>query len=316
MASVSHIIGTLPWKQMIKSHLQQSKKPLIVILGPTASGKTSLSIEAAQYMRSLKHSPEIINADSRQFYRSMDIGTAKITKDEMKDIPHHLIDVLDPSEEVTIAWYKEQALQKIDEILERKNIPMLVGGSMLYISAVIDGLEPLPSEPVLRMKLEKDYDQDEGKFMHTCLQEIDPKAAARIPRQNKVYLVRAFEIYYIMGVEPSQLKQQTTCPYDLLIFGIDRPREELAERINQRTKQMLEQGWIEEVKSLLNTGLIPTAPGMKSHGYREIADAIRKKKLDTNSLRELIAKKIRHYAKRQMTWWRHDGRINWILEED
>ncbi|MBI3336555.1 tRNA dimethylallyltransferase [Candidatus Peregrinibacteria bacterium] len=241
-------------------------KKLIVILGPTASGKTEFSINIARLLNnslplggrvrergSKKFNIEIINADSRQLYKYMDIGTAKISTKEMQGVPHHLFSVLGPKEKVTVGWYKEKAERVIEDVLARGNIPILVGGSMLYISAITDG-------------------------------------------------------YVFTGKGG---KRATPVPYDLYMIGMDIPRPLLYRRINERTKTLLESGWIGEVQRLLGMGYTVNDPGLKSHGYREIADAILNHQSPVTQL-PIISAKIRQYAKRQMTWWRHDERIRWI----
>lgn len=299
------------WQQLAQDFLKTAKHPLIVVLGPTAGGKTDFSIQLAEQLGGSR-SIEIVNADSRQLYKYLDIGTAKITPDEMHDIPHHLLSVLDPKDPVTIAWYKREAMKTIDEIIDRKKIPMLVGGSMLYISSIIDGLEPSDrSDPRIRSRLEKEYDVDQGVSLHKRLAEIDPESAASIPVQNKIYLMRALEIFEVTGKTKSDQKRTSDCPYDLLIFGIHREREDLAQRIDERTKKLLKSGWIEEVRSLIDRGYSEADPGMQSHGYREIMTFL-KKGSDRSALAHEISAKTRQYAKRQMTWWRGDSRINWI----
>jgi tRNA dimethylallyltransferase len=250
---------------MLSEFIKSSSRPLIVVLGQTASGKTSFSLRLALRLRSgpsTSSSAEIINADSRQLFQYMDIGTAKITPEEMQDVPHHLFSVIKPNEDVHIGWYKKEAMRIIDEVLARGNVPILVGGSMLYISSIIDGLEPQPH------------------------------------RASKG--------------EPSTKK--TPCPYDLLIYGMDIERQDLYRRINERTRVLLQSGWIEEVKNLLDMGYTVTDPGFKACGYREIADAISTSdvRLQMSDLVEIIAQKTRNYAKRQCTWWRNDERIDWV----
>ncbi|OGJ54066.1 hypothetical protein A3D11_00035 [Candidatus Peribacteria bacterium RIFCSPHIGHO2_02_FULL_49_16] len=277
------------WQSIFKEHIQKSAKPVIVVLGPTASGKTDFSIRLTQETPITHNlSPityEIINADSRQLYRHLNIGTAKITDEKRQRIIHHLFDVLDPKEEVTVAWYRKKAVQTIDDILARGNIPILVGGSMLYISAVTDG--------------------------------------------------------YVFSGRGKKITKPI--PYDLLVFGLHWPREELVKRIHERTAKLLRfpshvrvpppkgegtkgrgslsayngsdtKSWIQEVESILQRGYTPSDPGMKSYGYREIAEWILKGKDSKTfpALEEEINKKTRQYAKRQMTWWRKNKRIYWI----
>ena len=297
----------------IESLLRQSARPLIVVLGPTASGKTDFSIALALAMAEEGRPGEIVNADSRQLYKHMDIGTAKITKGEMQGVPHHLLDVLDPKTETTAAWYKAEATKAIDSILARGRVPLLVGGSMLYLSAVIDGLAfPVASGPDARARLEDEYDRDGGKILYTRLLEIDPDTAQAFDRANKPYVVRAMEIYEAAGEKPSALKRREDVPYDLFILGIGRSREELARRIGERTRKLFERGWADEVRRLLARGYRKRDPGMKSHGYREIIRALKAGQEPDAWLVEAIAAKARQYAKRQMTWWKEDERIRWI----
>lgn len=329
------------------AHLATAKRPLIVVLGPTCSGKTGFSIRLAQHIqesgRSWPRNPgidrrahssatlgtgsgallcEIINGDSRQLYTDLTIGTAKITSDEMQGVPHHLFDVLEPSEEVTIAWYQQQATKVIDDILDRGHVPILVGGSMLYISAVIDGLQPLPPvDPDLRKKLEAEYDQDQGRSLYAKLQEIDPETAAAFHPNNKPYLIRAMEMFEATGEAPSKQKKQSGSDYDLLMFGMQWDRKALTDRIEARTKLLLQNGWIEEVQRLRERGYDASTPAMKSHGYREVLAAMERAESEGRSIdsvkedRELIEAidaKTRQYAKRQVTWWKSDARIHWI----
>src|SRR3989344_4307136 len=194
------------WKDLLREHLRSAKRPLIVIVGPTSSGKTDFSIRVAEEVGNA----EIVNADSRQLYRGMDIGTAKITRAEMHKIPHHLFDVLDPDEEVTIAWYKKEATRVIDEIHVGGKVPMLVGGSMLYISAIIDGLQPIEkADPALREKLTDEYEKDDGASLYARLQEVDPETASAIHQNNMPYVVRAMEIWEATGQKASSLKSSS-----------------------------------------------------------------------------------------------------------
>ena len=320
--------------------LEQLRKtsalPLAVIVGPTASGKTGASIALAKAIGERGVAVEIINADSRQCYKELDIGTAKITEEEMQGIPHHLFDALDPRTPITVAWYQKRAKEIIYEIQKRGALPVLVGGSMLYISAVIDGLALAPpGDPTLRKKLESDYDLDGGLTLYKKLQQIDPEAAAAFHANNKQYVVRAMEIFMTTGAKPSLSKKKSKSDYDLFMIGIEWPREQLTKRIDARTKQMLDSGWIEEVQALLKAGYTREDPGMQSHGYREIESAIsngkwtplrppqadfegqemENGKFDTTILAENISAKVRQYAKRQMTWWKGDPRIRWVSEE-
>lgn len=297
--------------------LRKVDQPLIVVLGPTASGKTAYSVHLAHAFVEAGRGAEIVNADSRQLYRFLDIGTAKIMPEAMQGIPHHLLDVLDPKEEVTAAWYKERAVQSIDGILERGKLPMLVGGSMLYISAIIDNLEFVQeADPALRAQLSAAYDGDHGAALFVQLQERDPEAALGIDPRNKVYLLRALEISLLAQQALSAAKKKSASPYDLFVIGVQCPRAALHRRINERVRQMFDAGWVEEVRGLLKRGYTMNDPGLKSHGYREIASVLANGQLSSDRELQLIADisaKTRQYAKRQMTWWKHDPRIHWIV---
>jgi len=297
------------WQPLVDELLATSKKPLIVVLGPTASGKTAFSLRVAEYCGAA----EIINADSRQLYKHLHIGTAKITEEEKKGITHHLFDVLDPKEEVSIADYKKMAMDVIDDCHARGVVPILTGGSMLYISAVVDGLDPLPpADPELRARLEAEWDADDGWTLYDKLVEIDPATAKSFEKQNKRYVVRAMELYAMTGKPPSTLKKTLPPPYDILQLGLMWPRETLVTRIDERTKILLQSGWIEEVEGLIDKGYTTVDPGMKSHGYREIMLWLGSEEKNKEELESVIAAKTRQYAKRQMTWWDNDERIKWI----
>ncbi|MBP7114345.1 MAG: tRNA (adenosine(37)-N6)-dimethylallyltransferase MiaA [Candidatus Peribacteraceae bacterium] len=301
-------------RQILEAFLASgTTKPLIVIIGPTASGKTAFSIGLAKELQNLGKTAEVMNADSRQFYRGFDIGTAKITSEEKQGIDHHLIDVLGSHEDCTIAWYKQEAERVITEIHVRGHIPLLVGGSMLYVASLVDGFEPIaPGDPAIRARLDAEYDLDGGKTLYQRLSEIDPETAASFPMQNKVYVVRAMEIYESTGKTKSEQKRKSPSGYDLLIFGMDVPKEILHEKIAARTKAMLSHGWIDEVRALKERGVTLTDPAMKSVGYREIFEAIEKNEIDVASLAEIIDSRTRAYAKRHLTWWKRDPRVRWI----
>ncbi|UPA22120.1 tRNA (adenosine(37)-N6)-dimethylallyltransferase MiaA [Candidatus Peribacteria bacterium] len=312
------ILRSDQWQDLVTDLLGGSIQPLIVVLGPTASGKTKFSVDVAHFIREKQPTgwmdAEIINADSRQLYTHMNIGTAKITEEEKRGVVHHLFDVLDPTEDVSIAWYKEKATDLIDDCHRRRVVPILVGGSMLYISAVVDGLDPLPPvDPELRAKLEKEWDIDDGWSLYDRLLSLDPVTAKNFQAQNKRYVVRALELYEKTGVIPSLLKKTIPPPYQILQLGMYWPRDILTERIDKRTELMLDAGWIEEVEGLLDRGYTSKDFGMKSHGYREIIAWLQHDEQDKGELVELIASKTRQYAKRQMTWWwGDDERIKWI----
>lgn len=301
-------------------HAVSEAEPLLVLVGPTAGGKTTLSLKIAEDLILRGKGVEIINADSRQLYTSMDIGTGKIKREEMRGIPHHLIDVLDPREEVTAAWYKREAERVIGEIHRRGNIPLLVGGSMLYVSAVIDNLRFVEcSHPHLRRDLMEDLQREGAESLHRRLQELDPEGAMSIDPRNTVYLLRALEVCITSGMTLKDAKRKSPSPYDLFILGVEVPRSQIRRRIAERTEKMFAEGWIAEVAGLLKRGYAIDDPGMRSIGYREIAEAVRMQSAEGADLiarlKPLIIAQTCQYAKRQMTWWRRDPRIHWITPQ-
>jgi tRNA dimethylallyltransferase len=259
-----------------------------------------------------------VNADSRQLYRGLDIGTAKIRPEEMEGVPHHLLDVLDPREPVSIAWYQKEAGAVIDAIRARGNIPMMVGGSMLYISSVIDGLKPLPSDPNLRAALEREADERGLPSLHEELAGLDPESAAAIPMENRVYILRALELCRMTGHPASSIKKRSSSPLDCCMLGLQRPREELTRAIEQRTRMLLQRGWVEEVQGLIAQGYTDKDPGMRSHGYREIFASLAQHHGDVEAVKtdtaliDRIDAVTRQYAKRQVVWWKRDERVLWV----
>lgn len=301
----------------IRTFLRSAVRPLLVLVGPTASGKTALSLSVAHSLSKEDDAVEIINADSRQLYAHLDIGTAKIRPEEMQGVPHHLFSVKDPKETVTAAWFKKEAERTIDEIHARGKIAFLVGGSMLYVSAVIDNLSFVQvPDPALRAQLRSDLTHQGAAALYARLQELDPEGALSIDPENSVYLLRALEVCLSTGISLRNAKRQQPSPYALFMLGTTFPVGELHRRISVRTRQMFASGWVEEVAGLLQSGYTINDPGMQSHGYREIAAELSHHSTETvrqdTSLQEKISAKTRQYAKRQCTWWRHDDRIRWL----
>ncbi len=311
------------WQRLLTDFLARNGQPLVVILGPTAGGKTALSLEVATFLEGQGMDAEIVNADSRQLYRGLDIGTAKIPLPERRRVPHHLLDVLSPQEEATAGWYQRQAEGAIEGIRGRGAVPLLVGGSMLYVSTVIDALTlGPPADPAVRERLSAVYDRDGGAVLHRRLAEVDPVSAAAIDWRNKPYVLRALEIHELLAspkshvVPRGELRSGHSAPEharDLLILGVAPPREELYRRIDARTGQMFKAGWIAEVRRLLAEGCTAEDPAMKSHGYREVIRFLRSgAPASVAELVSQIAAKTRRYARRQLSWWRGDPRIIWL----
>jgi len=289
---------------------QNNKRPLIAILGPTASGKTSLSIEIAK-----KVDGEVISADSRQVYKYMDIGTAKVTRPEMQGVPHHMLDVIDPTEEFTLSDFKRQALKAISEVHTRKKVPILCGGTGLYFSAIIQNYQipRIPPQFDVRQKLAHYYEEHGAEELHKLLQEKDPEAAKRIHPNNVRYVIRALEIVMTGSQKKSDLKGEPL--FEVFKIGIDWPRDVLYERINNRVHEQLNSGLLNEVKTLLMKGYHEKLPSMSSLGYPELIEYI-KGDVSLEQATENIQKNTRNYCKRQFTWFRREQDVVWVSGQE
>ena len=276
-------------------------KKIVVILGPTASGKTDLSIKLAK-----KFNGEVVSADSRQVYKGMDIGTGKITKKEMKEIPHYLLDVVSPSKKFSVAQYQKLALKNIDKISKKNKIPFLVGGSPFYIYSVLEGwtFPKLKPDWDLRKKLEKKSCEELFKI----LKKIDLKRSKNIDKKNKRRLVRAIEIVKKLGKVPLLKKE---IKFDSLIIGLKKPKQEVKALIRKRLHKRLKQGMVEETRRLRKQGI--SWKRLESFGleYKWIALYLQKK-IDHIGMISLLQKDIEHFAKRQMTWFKKDKNIKWV----
>jgi tRNA dimethylallyltransferase len=246
------------------------KRPLIVILGPTASGKTALSLQVAK-----KFNGEIISADSRQIYKHMDIGTDKIQPSQMEGITHHLIDELEPDQEFTVADFKRMAIKAVEEVLRRRRVPVLAGGTGLYLNTVLQNYQipRVPPQHDLRYQLQRYYEQYGAHQLYKILEEKDPAAAARIHPNNIRYVIRALEIN-IAGNGP-KTDEKAEPMFEIFLIGIEWPRELLYDRINTRLDELVNRGLVNEVKTLLMKGFDEKIPAMTSIGYQEIFQYIR-----------------------------------------
>lgn len=291
------------------------KKPLIILTGPTAVGKTDLSIALAKAVGG-----EIISADSMQVYRKMDIGTAKITTDEMEGIRHHLIDILDPSEEFNVFLFKELAKKAMDEIYERGNIPIITGGTGFYIQSVIYDIDfnEENNNKEYRHELEKLAATKGADELHHMLMEVDPKAAKEIHANNVKRVIRALEFYHETGEkisEHNEEQRKKESPYNFAYFVLNDIREKLYERINQRVDIMVESGLVCEVTKLVNEGYTRNLVSMQGLGYKEIIDALN----GEISMEEAIYKiklETRHFAKRQLTWFRREKDVIFLNKNE
>lgn len=279
---------------------------LIFILGPTAVGKTEISIIVAKQINA-----EIISLDSRQVYLNMDIGTAKPTLEERQEVPHHLVDFVEPDQPFTVADYQELADQKIEELREREKQPMFVGGSGLYFRAVVDGLFDGPSaDPELRSRLREEAQEFGREKLHQKLSKIDPKTAEKVHPNDLVRVIRALEVYEKTGEPISKLQRQwdeEPPRYDFVAIALNRPRELVYQRIERRVDEMIERGLVEEVKELLKS-YPRDCRAMQSFGYKEITSYL-DGELELKEALELTCRRTRHFAKRQLTWFRNDDRI-------
>jgi tRNA dimethylallyltransferase len=286
----------------IQNHLEISAQngqiPLITILGPTASGKTALGIALAKYFHG-----EIISADSRQIYKQMDIGTAKPTAAELQEVKHHLIDVLNPDQEFSLADFKKQAEFLIKKIFQSQKIPFLVGGTGLYISSVTQNyqLPEVPPNPELRQKLEEIAEQEGKQAVHDLLKELNPQAAEQIHANNLRYVIRAIEIAGHQASSPLP-KNNFDLPISPLFITIDWPRDQLYQMIETRIDKQLEVGLIDETKRLIQQ-YSADLPAMSSLGYQEIAQFLAGQTTLEDAI-SLFKQNTRNYAKRQLTWFR------------
>lgn len=285
------------------------KPKVIVICGPTASGKTSLSISLAK-----KINGEIVSCDSMQIYKEMDIGSAKPTVEEMQEIKHYLVDFVSPEKRYSVSEYKEDASKAIEEIINKGKTPIIVGGTGLYLNSLIYNIQYNEMEVDLnyRRELEKEAEEYGLEVLYNRAKEIDPEAMEKVSANDKKRITRVLEIYNATGRNKTELekKSRKEVPYNYLIFGINMERSILYDRINKRVDIMLEQGLIEEVKNLINKySNMPTA--MQGLGYKKV-----KEFLDGNISKEEMIEKIkmetRRYAKRQITWFKRIENIIWL----
>lgn len=283
--------------------------PGIVILGPTASGKTQLALALA-----LRFQGEIVSCDALQVYKHMDIGTAKIPPAEREGIPHHMLDVQDPESEFSAGDYQRQARYIIREIQQRGRLPLVVGGTGLYLRALIEGLFEGPDRSeALRARMRKIIHRKGSAILHHALQRIDPLSAARIAANDADRIIRAYEVYLVSGKPMSWWQQQPRDAFQgfrWLKIGIDLPRDQLYQRINERVDRMFEGGLLEEVRALLGT-YPPGCQAFKAIGYRQAADYIGQRVPLTQAIEE-TKQESRRYAKRQLTWFRSDPEIVWL----
>lgn len=288
-------------------------KKILVIVGPTASGKTRMAVELAK-----AHNGEVVSADSMQIYRRMDIGTAKPTAEEMDGVPHHMIDVADPEEDFSVARYVEMASACVDDILARGKLPIVAGGTGLYVDSLLSGrtFAAFSPDSSLRKELEAELAERGGEAMLAELSRVDPEAAARLHPNDHKRIVRALEVYRSTGKTISEHNRETRAlppRYDALTIGLNfQDRADLWARIDARVDQMAADGLEREVRELLSSGLSPRCTAMQAIGYKEFVAAV-EGTMTWREAEELVKLRSRQYAKRQLTWLRRNPDIHWIL---
>ena len=291
------------------------KKPLIVLTGPTAVGKTSLSISLAKAVNG-----EIISADSMQVYKGMDIGSAKIRKEEMQGVTHYLVDILEPEEEFHIVKFQELAKAAMEEIYAKGKIPILVGGTGFYIQALLYDInfDNVNEESEYRKYLKDIADKEGNEVLHGMLAKVDEKSAKDIHPNNVKRVIRALEYFHQTGKkisEHNEEQSQNVSPYNFVYFVLNDDRKLLYERIDRRVDEMFEEGLEQEVKRLIDSGLTRENISMQGIGYKEMFDYF-DGMYDIDTAKELIKQDTRHFAKRQLTWFRREKDVTWINYEN
>lgn len=295
--------------------IDTEKKPLIILTGPTAVGKTKASIGLAKAIGG-----EIISADSMQVYRHMDIGSAKITKEEMADVPHYLIDILEPEEEFHVVRFQQMAKAAMTDIYSRGKIPIIVGGTGFYIQALLYDIDFTENEgdSVYREKLEALAKEKGAAYLHGQLAMVDPKSAEEIHANNIKRVIRALEFYHQAGQkisEHNERERQKESPYQFCYFVLNDRRECLYERIDQRVDQMIRNGLVQEVQTLKERGCTKQMVSMQGLGYKEIFSYLE----GDCSLEEavyIIKRDTRHFAKRQLTWFKRERDVIWVRKDE
>ncbi|WP_163192672.1 tRNA (adenosine(37)-N6)-dimethylallyltransferase MiaA [Clostridium thermarum] len=292
------------------------KNKLIIIGGPTAVGKTLISIKLAKYLNA-----EIISADSMQIYKHMDIGSAKISPSEMSGVPHHMIDIAEPWESFSVAQFKEMALEHIKNIYSKNKLPMLVGGTGLYIDSIVCNYNftEADKDESYRAYLEDLAISEGNEYVFNLLQNVDPETASKLHANNLKRVIRALEVYKLTGKTFSSYvieeQKKFDIPFNLYYYVLNMNRDILYDRINKRVDQMMSCGLLEEVKKLKEMGCTADMQAMKGIGYKELLYYL-DGKMTLNEAIEAIKKGSRNYAKRQLTWFRKDPRIKWIEKEN
>lgn len=281
-----------------------------MIVGPTAVGKTNIGLKLSKLL-----SGEIISADSMQVYKDLNIGTAKITPTEMENIPHHLLDIKEPWETFSVAEFQQLVEEKIIEIDQRNHLPILLGGTGLYVNSVINNnynFTPTGETESIRKKYQEVVETLGTESIHRELAQVDPLSAEKIHPNDAKRIIRALEVYYTTGKTISSFaNHEGSDKYNLDYIGLNMDRKLLYERINHRVDVMLEKGWLEEVQDLLDRGISPDTPALQGLGYKQLIMYLNKE-ISYEKAVEIIKRDTRRYAKRQVTWFKRDQRIKWV----
>jgi len=292
------------------SESQIQCKPVVVMVGPTAVGKSRVAVEVAKAFET-----EVLTADSRQVYRGMDVGTDKPVPEERLSIPHRLIDLVNPDEPYNAGLYRRHALQEIERLYQDRRLPLVVGGTGLYVRTLLKGLCAAPqSDPTLRAALREEAKEQGHDRLYSRLVTIDPVAAARLHPRDESKVLRALEVYQLSGRTISEFQrdhQFADRPFSTLIIGLNRDRDELYRRIEERIDRQLSQGLIEETKQLLARGYSRDSAAMKGLGYRQVAEYLGGE-YDAAEMIRRFKRDTRHFSKRQMTWFRKEPGIQWL----
>ncbi len=284
--------------------------PLVVVVGPTASGKSALGVKLAERFRG-----EVVACDSTQLYRGFDIGTAKPGSSERRGIPHHLIDVLGPKDDATAGGYRQWALRILEDLRQRKRLPVFTVGTGLYLRALLEGLADVPQRSEeLRERLRASVEERPPGHLYRLLKRLDPEAAKKIAPEDEQKLIRAVEVCVLARKPISEVHRTGRVPLEgwrVIKAGLMPPREKLNERIHARTSAMLEQGWMREVQALLDSGLSEDSKPFDFIGYRELR-AVLRGEITLEEARGAIQQATRRYAKRQLTWFRKEQGVRWF----
>ena len=296
------------------SETQVFAKPVVVIVGPTAVGKSRIAVEVAKAFET-----EVLTADSRQVYRGMDVGTDKPASEERQAVPHRLIDLVDPDESFNAGLYRRQAIDEIERLCQDCRLPLVVGGTGLYVRTLLNGLcDAPPADPIVREALRQEAEDQGSDRLYARLVDVDPVIAARLHPRDESKVIRALEVYQLSGRRMSEFQQEhgfAERPFATLMIGLNRDRDMLYRRIEGRIDWQLAHGLIEETKRLLAQGYQRDSAAMKGLGYRQVAEHLAGE-YDAAEMVRRFKRDTRHFSKRQMTWFRKEPGIQWLMIEE